>query len=279
MIRRHRLARLIISSPWEEMRNLSVMPSHTQDMGVAQAADLQKRLHVLHETSEPFQAVVRSLRNQTVTDTKANLVQAVNRAVAKGRDPLTDPAVQQARSKLPPEAKWDNEGNLTLVPFDDERLQSWAQDSHPYQEAFREAPRTQHLIYRGESKGFRIPTPGSMFSYDVPTSFSEDRSVAAYYSSGVLIEVLPGAPYLSAAFLKGADEGPEGGIYQHRSIRDKHKTHNSVYYSASMETDMEVLSMGDFQVVGQRTEDITYQDQKTGKTKTKSFKIVTLKPA
>jgi hypothetical protein len=46
-----------------------------------------------------------------------------------------------------------------------------------------------------------------------------------------------------------------------------------------METDMEVLSMGDFQVVGQRTEDITYQDQKTGKTKTKSFKIVTLKPA
>lgn len=258
------------SSIGSRMREVSVLPMDTGGrMDIETAKDLQEKLSSLHDESPELQAVVRLLKAQTVLDVKADVVQAVVKSVAAGKDHLKDKTVTRKVEKY----------NSVIIgdQINEKKLDEWAEDAGDYLEALRQAPESTVGMYRGQKKSKTAPVVGQTIEFNGPVSMSQSQDVAAYYAGGELIRVAPGAKYLSVELLKGAAEGPEGGVYKHRQSRKGYEN-QPVYFGASMGTDEEVISSGKFRVSAVSEQTISYQDQITGKQKKKTMRVIDVEP-
>ena len=254
----------------EGLKSVSVLPAGTaaSRMDVATAKDIQRRLHRLHEESPEFRSVVFMLDKQTKMDAEANVVQAIARAVRRGKDPLRDKKVALAVKK------W-NEDIREEYRVGNQEIVEYAKHAKNYLDAMDSAPRSSEVLYRGQRKSKW--QEGEVVEWEVPTSASQSQDVGAHYATGEILRIRPGARYLSVDLLGAAGQGPEGGVYAHRSKREGYSKQAS-YYDATMGSDLEVLTAGRFKVASIKEDYLSYNDQLEMKRRTKKFRIVDLEP-
>lgn len=246
----------IANIPW-------VMPSATGgQLSVAAAKDLQISLHDLYQRNPDFRDAAEMLNAQTTMDAKADVVQAVMRAVEAGRDPKSDSRVLKARSNY---------------EVSDQDVEEWADRTPGYLRTVDQAPRSPVPLFRGGRLG--NVQPGGVVELDTPSSATDTWDVAAHYSKNRDVLVIsPGARALPVSLTQAASGGPEGGVAAHRAQREPYRERQPVYANASLDSDNEVMLRGRFRVKSVKTEERTYRDQLTGKKKTKLFRIVEVEP-
>lgn len=252
----------------KQLKAVDILPTATGgSMDVATAKKVQKQLHQLHEQSPEVQATVRLLKEQTVIDSQADIVQAVVGAVAAGKNPVSDKKVSKAVAK---------HNRDSTRPITEDEINEYATDAVGYLKVLESAPSSSAPLYRGQKK--TKSQAGDVIELSGLTSASESQDVAAYYSGGELLRISPGAKYVSVEVLKASAEGEDGGVAKHRTEREPYKKIQPAYHNASLGTDEEVITTGKFRVKSVTEECVSYEDQITGKRKTKKFRVVEVEP-
>lgn len=186
--------------------------------------------------------------------------------VGKTRDEIaSDPKVQ----KLLTDAGWG-----------DKELDALVSSAAGYYSTVRDAAPTTDTVYRG-AKG---SPKGEEFELRGPTAFSHSLDSAMTYAGGTLYEVVPGAKMLPVRAMSNARNAANSGgdeekyatvpAFYERSNRSVHPLGMSHGFAIDFDGDRELSSAGRYKVLGEEKRSVTYEDQVTGRKKTKTVKVI-----
>jgi 2'-5' RNA ligase len=201
---------------------------------------------------------------------------AVVAAAAEGKTPeeiLASPKVQKLLAAA-------NEHRSEKLG--EAEVRTLAAGSAGYHNLLREVEPTDTKVYRGVA---RLPKgeAGEEFELRGPTAFSHQLDAAMTYSTGGLIEVLPGAKMLPVQALSNIREAAADPNYaEHATLPAFYgRKDNSVHprgpgwgFAIDFDSDRELNSSGRFKIVERTDKRILFRDGKSGRERLKTVKIL-----
>jgi 2'-5' RNA ligase len=201
---------------------------------------------------------------------------AVVAAAAEGKTPeeiLASPKVQKLLAAA-------NEHRSEKLG--EAEVRTLAAGSAGYHNLLREVEPTDTKVYRGVA---RLPKgeAGEEFELRGPTAFSHQLDAAMTYSTGGLIEVLPGAKMLPVQALSNIREAAADPNYaEHATLpafygrKDKsvHPRGSGWGFAIDFDSDRELNSSGRFKIVERTDKRILFRDGKSGRERLKTVKIL-----